>query len=106
MLMQNAIYLISYYILSDWLCVLLNNKNVFLLTGHPKIKLFITQGGLQSTDEAINALVPLLAVPLLGDQWYNAEKYVRYKIGKKLEMGTLKEVELMSAIESIIADER
>ncbi|KOB74580.1 UDP-glycosyltransferase UGT33B11 [Operophtera brumata] len=76
------------------------------LLRHPKIKLFITQGGLQSTDEAINAGVPLLAVPLLGDQWYNAEKYIRYTIGKKVEMGTLKEVELKSAIESIIGDER
>ncbi|XP_038220960.1 UDP-glycosyltransferase UGT5-like, partial [Zerene cesonia] len=38
------------------------------LLKHPSIKLFITQGGLQSTDEAIDAAVPLVGVPILWDQ--------------------------------------
>ncbi|CAH0715014.1 unnamed protein product, partial [Brenthis ino] len=59
------------------------------LLRHPNIKLFITQAGLQSTDEAITAGVPLVAIPMLGDQWYNAEKYVKYGIGIKLDIETL-----------------
>ncbi|XP_041972133.1 UDP-glucosyltransferase 2-like [Aricia agestis] len=74
------------------------------LLKHPKINLFITQGGLQSTDEAINAGVPLLAIPMLGDQWYNAEKYVRHKIGLKLDVHALTENVFHDAITTIITD--
>nr|XP_034825904.1 UDP-glucuronosyltransferase 2B13-like [Maniola hyperantus] len=76
------------------------------LLRHPKVKLFITQGGLQSTDEAINAGVPLVAIPMLGDQWYNAEKYVKYGIGKKLDIKSLTAEELKSAVETVITDYR
>ncbi|CAK1547661.1 unnamed protein product [Leptosia nina] len=71
---------------------------------HPKIKLFITQGGLQSTDEAISAGVPMIGIPMLGDQWFNVEKYVLYKIGIKIEMETITEEELEEAIQTIIND--
>ncbi|XP_041972132.1 UDP-glucosyltransferase 2-like [Aricia agestis] len=74
------------------------------LLKHPNIKLFITQGGLQSTDEAINAGVPLLAIPMLADQWYNAEKYVRHKIGLQLNIEALNENDFQNAITTIIAD--
>ncbi|XP_075986013.1 UDP-glucosyltransferase 2-like [Anticarsia gemmatalis] len=74
------------------------------LLRHPKIKVFITQGGLQSTDEAITAGVPLIGIPMLGDQWYNVEKYIHHNIGIKLDINTLKEEELRSAIDTVIAD--
>ncbi|CAH0598246.1 unnamed protein product [Chrysodeixis includens] len=56
------------------------------LLKHPKIKVFVTQGGLQSTDEAITAGVPLVGIPMLGDQWLNVEKYVSHKIGVRLDL--------------------
>ncbi|CAH0715026.1 unnamed protein product, partial [Brenthis ino] len=74
------------------------------LLRHPNVKLFITQGGLQSTDEALTAAVPLLAIPMLGDQWFNAEQYVKFKIGKKLLMETVTEEALFNAIEDILSD--
>ncbi|PZC71200.1 hypothetical protein B5X24_HaOG200295 [Helicoverpa armigera] len=74
------------------------------LLRHPKIKLFITQGGLQSTDEAITAGVPLIGFPMLGDQWYNAEKYVHHKIGKQLDLATVTEEQFKNAINTIIED--
>nr|XP_026497760.1 UDP-glucuronosyltransferase 2B33-like [Vanessa tameamea] len=76
------------------------------LLRHPKIKLFVTQAGLQSTDEAITAGVPLVALPMLGDQWYNAEKYEKHGIGINLQTGTLTEDKLKNAIETVINDER
>nr|WMP40235.1 UDP-glucuronosyltransferase UGT33AX2 [Tuta absoluta] len=75
------------------------------LLKHPNIKLFITQGGLQSTDEAISAGVPLLGIPMLGDQWYNVEKYVYHKIGVKLDLETITEEKFDNAIKTVINNE-
>ncbi|CAH2098406.1 unnamed protein product [Euphydryas editha] len=74
------------------------------LLRHPNVKLFITQGGLQSTDEAIDATVPLLGIPMLGDQWYNVEKYVHHGIGKQLDITTLTENEFKETVTTVIED--
>ncbi|KPJ19193.1 Ecdysteroid UDP-glucosyltransferase [Papilio machaon] len=76
------------------------------LLRHPNVKVFITQGGLQSTDEAITGGVPLIAFPMLGDQWYNAEKYEYHKIGIQLDFENLTEDKLKDAITKIVEDKR
>ncbi|CAH2098387.1 unnamed protein product [Euphydryas editha] len=73
---------------------------------HQNVKLFITQGGLQSTDEAINAGVPLIGIPLVADQWYNVQKYGRHQIGIQLEIESLTEEKLRNAIEKVTSDKR
>ncbi|KAJ8733172.1 hypothetical protein PYW08_001470 [Mythimna loreyi] len=75
------------------------------LLKHPKVKLFITQGGLQSTDEAITAGVPLIGMPMLGDQWFNVERYEYYKIGVRLDMETLTEENFKQALTTTIGDD-
>ncbi|KOB69741.1 Antennal-enriched UDP-glycosyltransferase, partial [Operophtera brumata] len=75
------------------------------LLRHLSIKVFVTQCGLQSTDEAITAGVPLVGIPMLGDQWYNAEKYVHLKIGKTVDMETLNEGNLKAAINGVLNDD-
>ncbi|XP_045540089.1 UDP-glycosyltransferase UGT5 [Papilio machaon] len=75
------------------------------LLRHPNIKLFITQGGLQSTDEAITAGVPLVGIPMLGDQWYNVEKYVYHKIGVRLDFEELTEEKLKKALLDVAGNE-
>ncbi|XP_053619946.1 UDP-glycosyltransferase UGT5-like isoform X4 [Plodia interpunctella] len=74
------------------------------LLRHPKLKLFVTQGGLQSTDEAIDAGVPLIGIPMLGDQWFNVENYVKHGIGVRLDMDTLTEEKFQDAIDKVIKD--
>lgn len=77
-----------------------------MFSEHKKVKLFITQGGLQSTDEALSAGVPLIGVPMLADQWYNAEQYLIHKIGMKLDLETFTEEELKHAIYTITNNSR
>ncbi|CAG4992098.1 unnamed protein product [Colias eurytheme] len=74
------------------------------LLHHPKMKLFITQGGLQSTEEAIDAGIPLLGIPLIGDQWYNVEIYEHFKIGLKVDFEAMTEDSLREAIDKLIND--
>ncbi|CAF4941975.1 unnamed protein product [Pieris macdunnoughi] len=74
------------------------------LLKHPNVKLFITQGGLQSTEEAINAGVPLVGFPILGDQWYNAQNYLVHKIGLQLNIMTLTEEAFRHSVETVISD--
>ncbi|KAL1491836.1 hypothetical protein ABEB36_012371 [Hypothenemus hampei] len=52
---------------------------------HPNIKLFITHGGLLSTTETIYHGVPILAIPVFGDQNANADRAVAGGYGLKLE---------------------
>ncbi|CAG9792442.1 unnamed protein product [Diatraea saccharalis] len=74
------------------------------LLKHHKVKLFITQGGLQSSDEAITAGVPLIGIPMLGDQWYNVEQYVHHGIGVRVDMETIDEEKFRNAINEILSN--
>nr|WMP40236.1 UDP-glucuronosyltransferase UGT33AZ1 [Tuta absoluta] len=77
----------------------------FDLLRHPNIKAFVTQGGLQSTDESISAGVPLVGIPMLLDQYYNTEKYVHLNIGVQLDVETLTEEKFKNALTTVIDDE-
>ncbi|XP_069355656.1 UDP-glucosyltransferase 2-like isoform X2 [Maniola hyperantus] len=76
------------------------------LLRHPKVKLFITQGGLQSTDEAIAGGVPLIGIPFIWDQWFNVEKYIQFKIGLQLDINFVTETKLKNTIEIVLGDKR
>lgn len=78
----------------------------YFIPGHPKVKLYILQGGLQSTDEALSAGVPVIGIPMLGDQWFNVEQYVKFNIGKGLLLESMTEESLMEAITTVIEDDR
>ncbi|NP_001243963.1 UDP-glycosyltransferase UGT340C2 precursor [Bombyx mori] len=71
---------------------------------HPNIVAFVTQGGLQSTDEAIDAGVPLVGIPLIADQWYNVNKYKELGIGISLDSFTVNAEELAQAVKTVATD--
>ncbi|XP_030763773.1 UDP-glucuronosyltransferase 1-5-like [Sitophilus oryzae] len=56
------------------------------LLGHEKVKLFITQGGCQSIDEAMDRGVPMLIMPVFGDQPANADKCVNKGIAEMVNI--------------------
>lgn len=76
------------------------------LLGHPNIKLFITQGGLQSIEEAIVNNVPLLVIPFIGDQPYNGQKIAELGIGLKLEFSKLEKHTFKNAILELIQNSK
>ncbi|XP_063629596.1 UDP-glucosyltransferase 2-like [Cydia splendana] len=76
------------------------------LLRHPKVRLFITQGGLQSTDETITGGVPVIGIPMLADQFHTVEKYEIHKIGKRIYLEDLSEDTLRSAVKDVIEDKR
>lgn len=72
------------------------------LLSHPNIKLFITQAGFQSLEEAIVNKVPLIAIPFIIDQHYNSHRIANLGIGKMLELSTLTKNTFKQAIIEII----
>ncbi|XP_018565801.2 UDP-glucuronosyltransferase 2B16-like [Anoplophora glabripennis] len=72
------------------------------LLRHKNIKLFITQGGLQSMEEAIFNYVPMIAIPFYGDQHNNADKMVARGFGLSLDHANLDEITFKSGILEVI----
>ncbi|KAF5287319.1 hypothetical protein FQR65_LT02192 [Abscondita terminalis] len=73
---------------------------------HPNIKLFITQGGLQSLEEAIYNHVPLLGMPFYADQYSNVDMLVYKGFGLSVNHDTLKKDEFKEAIIEVITNPR
>nr|QPA18382.1 UDP-gluconosyltransferase [Trialeurodes vaporariorum] len=74
---------------------------------HPKVKLFITQGGLQSFQEAVHFGVPMVGVPWYGDQFLNVEKIVSSGIGVRLDSEDLTNAQrVRKSVSSVLTDPR
>ncbi|XP_074028347.1 uncharacterized protein [Leptinotarsa decemlineata] len=69
---------------------------------HPNIKLFITQGGLQSLQEAVTNDIPLIGIPFFGDQITNINKVVKWGYGIKLDKKKISKEVLLSAINEVM----
>ncbi|XP_053995631.1 uncharacterized protein LOC128885558 [Hylaeus anthracinus] len=74
--------------------------------GHPKVKLFIYQGGVQSSQEAVHFAVPVLGVPVMADQDFQVHKMENLGVGKSLELVTLTRTELKKAILEMVTNKR
>ncbi|VEN52507.1 unnamed protein product [Callosobruchus maculatus] len=71
---------------------------------HPNIRAFVTQGGLQSLEEAIYCHVPVVVLPFATDQQQNAKKVEYKQIGKVIyhKSSGINKVELKNAIIEVI----
>ncbi|KAK5639988.1 hypothetical protein RI129_010799 [Pyrocoelia pectoralis] len=69
---------------------------------HPNIKLFITQGGLQSSDETIHIGVPIVGMPFFGDQAANIKRMVAKGMGLSVEYTALEKNDFKAKILEII----
>ncbi|CAL8107627.1 unnamed protein product [Orchesella dallaii] len=76
------------------------------ILGHPNIKIFITHGGLLSTQEAVFHGVPLIGFPFFADQDLNIIKAEKAGFALSLEINDFTEEMLENAINKILTDDR
>jgi len=76
------------------------------ILGHPNIKLFISHGGLLSTQEAAYHGVPVLGIPMFGDQDLNVKQAANHVYAVMLEILDLTEELLEDRLNTILNDPR
>lgn len=74
------------------------------MVGHEKCKLFLTHGGLLSTQEAIYHGVPVLGLPFINDQLLNMDKAVRDGYALQLLWNQIEDKLLYRSIRELIYD--
>ncbi|EDV93632.1 UDP-glucosyltransferase 2 [Drosophila grimshawi] len=72
------------------------------ILAHPKVKLFITHGGLLSTIESIYFGKPVLGLPVFFDQFMNVKHAARKGFGLSLDLLNLKQSELEQTINTLL----
>jgi len=73
---------------------------------HPKIRLFVYQGGLQSTEEAVHHAVPLLGIPIICDQYAQISKMVSLGVARELRLSNMSKEILNDSIRDMLSDKR
>ncbi|XP_045463151.1 UDP-glycosyltransferase UGT5-like isoform X2 [Harmonia axyridis] len=87
-------------------------KNVYIhkwvpqttVLAHPNVKLFMTQGGLQSMEETISHHVPIIGMPSHSDQTMNVDTAVKYGFGIGIDFDEITVEKLKAAINEIMTD--
>ena len=69
-----------------------------MFAAHRNIEAFVTQGGLQSIEEAIFRGVPLIGMPFMRDQPMNVQKIIDMGIGLGVDPVTMSKKELKKCI--------
>lgn len=75
---------------------------IICAVGHKNIKLFITQGGLQSLEESLLNFIPVVGVPFLADQQANVQKVVNKGMGLMIDHERLDKNTFKNAILEVI----
>ncbi|XP_054084684.1 UDP-glucosyltransferase 2-like [Zeugodacus cucurbitae] len=85
-------------------------RNVFInkwfpqsdILAHPKVKLFITHGGMHSLIEAVHYGKPIVGMPVFYDQYLNVEKAVSKGFGLALNFRNFTSADLRDAILKVL----
>ncbi|EFB25096.1 hypothetical protein PANDA_021500, partial [Ailuropoda melanoleuca] len=76
------------------------------LLAHPQIRLFVTHGGLNSIMEAIQHGVPMVGIPVLGEQAENLIRVEAKKFGVSIQLKQVKAETLALKMKEVIEDKR
>lgn len=74
----------------------------YKVLSHKNVKAFITHGGLMGTQEAIHCAVPMIGMPLFGDQFINIDLYSRRKMAVRLNYQGITEEKMDTALNEIL----
>ncbi|XP_017005908.2 UDP-glycosyltransferase UGT5 [Drosophila takahashii] len=74
------------------------------ILAHPKVKLFITHGGLLSTIESIHHGKPVLGLPFFYDQFLNVKRATQAGFGLGLDHKTMTQQEFKATIERLVKE--
>ncbi|GLG97712.1 UDP-glucuronosyltransferase, partial [Gryllus bimaculatus] len=74
------------------------------ILGHPNTRLFITHGGLLSTQEAMYHGVPVVGIPFLADQFINLQRNVVRGVAEKLDISNITPNEVLSTLTKVLYD--
>lgn len=76
------------------------------ILGHPNVKLFITHGGLLGTTESVYHGIPVIGIPIFGDQQRNIANAVQSGWGLQLDYHNITESSLQWAINEMLGNSK
>lgn len=71
---------------------------------HKHARVFITHGGLFGTSESVYSGVPMISMPIFGDQMVNTELYVQKNVAVALDYQNITEEALNAAFDKVLRD--
>lgn len=78
--------------------VLFQNLKCLGFTAHPSVKVFLSQCGLQSTEEAVARELPIVGIPFIADQEMNAQRLEENGVGKNIDFTSMTKENLKKAL--------
>ena len=79
---------------------------VITFLAHQNLKAFITHGGLNSITESAHSGVPIIVIPMFGDQLRNARMVEKRGIARIVDKRNITEGSLTEALEEILKNDR
>ncbi|XP_050096430.1 UDP-glucosyltransferase 2-like [Anopheles aquasalis] len=76
------------------------------ILAHPNLRLFITHGGLGSITEAMYHGIPIVGIPMFGDQDNNVAQVVKEGWGVRVSFDTLTEAGLTEAVQQVLQERK
>uniref|UniRef100_A0A383VHY9 Glycosyltransferase n=1 Tax=Tetradesmus obliquus TaxID=3088 RepID=A0A383VHY9_TETOB len=80
--------------------------NQAAVLAHPAVKLFVSHGGLGSTNEGLSAGKPIVCMPFSGDQPTIAQQLVDRGVGVRVDPVRLTAARMVAAVQQVLQDER
>jgi hypothetical protein len=74
------------------------------ILAHPNVKVFITHGGLLGTTEALVEGVPVLGIPVYGDQMMNMAKAVARGYGLQISFKNISEENMSNSLNELLSN--
>lgn len=75
---------------------------MFAITAHPNVLAFYSHCGLGSTTEAVHFGVPIVGMPILGDQPLNADAIEENGFGVKISISELTKDNLLDKFKIVL----